>query len=213
VPSAGAQTLSVTFTPNDNTDYNIATQTVPLTVIDYALSTAGSATQTVLPGAAASYALVIAPTSGPSLPASTTLTVTGLPAGATVTIAPSTWTQLTGTSWSLPANTPFASITMSIKTAATMTSRNESPAGKMPPVLWGILLLPFAGKLRRVGKRLGKTASLLLLLAAGVAVAAGISGCGGGNGYFGHPQQSSTVTVTATAGTLSRSTDITLNVQ
>jgi ribosomal protein S11 len=213
VPSAGAQTLSVTFTPNDITDYNIATQTVPLTVIDYALNTTGSATQTVLPGAAASYTLAIVPTSGPSLPASTMLTVTGLPAGATVTIAPSTWTQLTGTSWSLPANTSFASIAMSITTAATATSRNESPSSKMPPVLWGILLLPFAGKMRRVGKRLGKTASLLLLLAASVAAVAGISGCGGGSGFFGHSQQATTVTVTATAGTLSRSTEVTLNVQ
>jgi hypothetical protein len=42
---------------------------------------------------------------------------------------------------------------------------------------------------------------------------AGISGCGGGSGFFGHSQQATTVTVTATAGTLSRSTEVTLNVQ
>jgi hypothetical protein len=80
-------------------------------------------------------------------------------------------------------------------------------------VLWGILLLPFARRLRRAGKRLGKGVALLLLLAAGAAAVSGLSGCGASNGFFGQHQQTYTVTVTATAGSVSRSTSVTLTVE
>jgi hypothetical protein len=84
---------------------------------------------------------------------------------------------------------------------------------KLPPVLWGILLLPFAGRLRRAGKRLGRMASLLLLLAAGAAAMTGASGCGSNNGFFSQIEKTYTVTVTVTTGTLSHSTNLTLTVE
>jgi ABC-type glycerol-3-phosphate transport system substrate-binding protein len=54
---------------------------------------------------------------------------------------------------------------------------------------------------------------LMLLLAAGMAATAGLGGCGSSNGFFGQPQSSYNVTVTVTAGSLSHSTNLTLNVQ
>ena len=51
----------------------------------------------------------------------------------------------------------------------------------------------------------------LLLLAGGLAASAALTGCGGG--YFAQAQKDYMVTVTATAGSLQHSFDVTLNVQ
>jgi hypothetical protein len=75
-------------------------------------------------------------------------------------------------------------------------------------------LLPFAGRLRRAGKQMPRTLSLLLLAAAGFAAGAGVSGCGStGSGFFGHPEQTYSVVITATSGSISHSTTVTLIVQ
>jgi len=83
----------------------------------------------------------------------------------------------------------------------------------LPLLLWAILLLPFAGKLRRAGKRLGRAISLLLLLGLGMGAMVGLSGCGSTSGLFSQQQRTYTVVVTATVGTLSHSTTILLTVE
>jgi hypothetical protein len=76
------------------------------------------------------------------------------------------------------------------------------------------LLLPFAGGLRRARKKLGRVISVLLLIAAAITATMGISGCGSnGSGFFTQAPQNYTLTVTATSGTLARSTNITLTVE
>jgi hypothetical protein len=55
--------------------------------------------------------------------------------------------------------------------------------------------------------------SMLLLLIAGMTAMAGLSGCGSTTGFFAQAQKSYTVTVTATSGTLSHSTTMTLTVE
>jgi trimeric autotransporter adhesin len=42
---------------------------------------------------------------------------------------------------------------------------------------------------------------------------AGLSGCGTNNGFFGQPSQTYTITVTATSGTLSHATTVTLTIE
>jgi sugar lactone lactonase YvrE len=211
--AAGSHTITAVY--NGDTNYPAATSSsLAQTVIDYAVNAAVSA-RTVLPGASATYAIGIVPTAGTSLPATATLIVTGLPAGATAALASTPWTQLTSTSWQLPAGTTLNQVSLTIQAPAQIASAaaQGSPASKMPSVLWGILLLPFAGKLRRAGKRMGRTISLLLLLTAGAAGIAGLAGCGTNNGFFGQPQKAYNVTVTVTAGSLSHSTHLTLTVQ
>jgi trimeric autotransporter adhesin len=84
----------------------------------------------------------------------------------------------------------------------------------LPPVALGFLLLPLAAmRRRRLGKTLGRTIFTLFLLVAGASAMAGLSGCGAKSGFFGQPSQTYTMTVTATSGSLSHSTSVTLTVQ
>jgi hypothetical protein len=46
-----------------------------------------------------------------------------------------------------------------------------------------------------------------------LAAVAGLSGCGSTGGFFGQAQKSYTVTVTATSGALSHTTNVTLTVE
>jgi hypothetical protein len=184
------------------------------TVTAFSLSTGsgGITTQTVSSGGTATYDLSITPTTGTTFPMAVTLTVSGLPSGATATISPSTWTQLTSTSWSLPANTALSAITLSIQLPA--SSSRLDPQGetgrKIPPVLWGVLLLPFASRLRRTGKRVRRAISMMLLLAASLAVVTALGGCGGGSSSNSSQSSDYTITVNATAGAVSSSTTLTL---
>jgi hypothetical protein len=141
--------------------------------------------------------------------------VSGIPNGATVVITPATWAQTSSTSWLFPANTPLTNIAMSIHLPSTTASLHQEdlPFRKLPSALWGLLLMPFVGRLRRTGKRLGRSVSLLLLLAVGIATMAGMSGCGAKSGFFVQSQKTYTVLMTATSGTLSHSTTVTLTVK
>jgi hypothetical protein len=88
-----------------------------------------------------------------------------------------------------------------------------SVVGRLAPFALALVLLPFAGRMRRAAKRLGRIVSVLLLLAAGIATIAGVSGCGSTSGFFAQSQQSYTIQVTGTSGTLSHGTSFTLTVE
>ena len=217
--TAGTHSISATYGGDTNfaaTSSGALTQTV----LDFGL-TAGSGsggsgtTQTVFPGGTATYALALQPSAGAILPELVTLTVSGMPTGATATITPSSWTQLTSTSWSFPANTPLTDISLSIQLPSTRSSLNQKdlPVRKLPLAFLSILLLPFVGRMRRTGRKFSRMLSMLLLLIAGMTAMAGVSGCGSSTGFFAQAQKSYTVTVTATSGTLSHSTTMTLTVE
>jgi Bacterial Ig-like domain (group 3)/MBG domain (YGX type) len=213
----GSHSLSAVF--SSDTNFSASTSGVlTQSVIDFTTTPGGSgsgASQMVTPGSAATYSLAILPTSGASFPAPALLTITGMPTGATATVSPLSWTQTSGTSWNYPANTSLTNVVLTIQLpSATARTDGKVPFRRdLPPVLWGLLLFPFAGRLRRKLGRLGQTMSLLLLLAAGCAVVAGLSGCGSSNGFFNQPQQTYTMNVTVSSGALSHSSTITLTVE
>jgi hypothetical protein len=89
----------------------------------------------------------------------------------------------------------------------------KDPASGKLPIVWGLLLLPFAVRMRGAGKRLRGIIFTLWWTAAGLGALSILSGCATGNGFFGQQQASYTVTVTATSGPLTRSTNLTLNVE
>jgi lipopolysaccharide export LptBFGC system permease protein LptF len=88
-----------------------------------------------------------------------------------------------------------------------------SLASRLTPFALALLLLPFAGRLRRTSKMLRRMMLVLLLLTSGAAIMTSIGGCGGTSGYFTQQPQTYTVTVTGTEGTLSHSSTISLTVQ
>jgi sugar lactone lactonase YvrE len=221
--AAGNHTITAVYSGNAN--FSAATSgALTEAVLDFSLSNVGgsggasgsgtSASQTVTPGGTASYPLTILPTNGTVFPAPITLSLTGVPSGATANIVPSSWTQLTSTTWSLPANSVLSATTLAIQTPS-VVARLEPGAQlhrTLPPVALGFLLLPLAG-LRRLGKTLGRTIFTLLLLAVGASAMAGLSGCEPTSGLFTQPSQTYTMTVTATSGTLSHATTVTLTIK
>jgi hypothetical protein len=66
--------------------------------------------------------------------------------------------------------------------------------------------------MRRAAKRLNRTISILLFLAAGIVTLAGISGCSSNGGSSTKQTQTYTMVETVTSGTLSHSTVLTLTV-
>jgi hypothetical protein len=176
-------------------------------VEDFSVSVAssGGSTLTAPLGGTATDSLVVSPIGGSTLPSAVTLSISGLPAGATATFAPQT----------AAAGSAATNVTLTIQVPQVIANldRGVPINGKAPPLLWGILLLPFTGRMRRAGKRLGRKLSVLLLMAIGVAAMAGLSGCGSTSGFYDQETRSYTVTVTGTSGALSHSTTITLTVQ
>lgn len=207
--AAGNHNIAAVYTGDGNFAASNAAS-IPQVVVDFTLAPVGAsgASQDILPGATGSYVLALTPTSGTSMPLATTLTVTGLPAGVTATLAPGTWTALGATSWQLPAATTLSNLTLSV-TASGQTAQNERHDSRAP-LLLALLLLPFAARLRRTGRKLTRWAVWLL---AAVLATLSLSACGTPNGFFGQAPATTTLTVTATTGNLSHSTQLTLKVE
>ena len=186
------------------------------------VSGTGTTSQTILPGGTATYSFPIAPSSGTSFPLPVTFTVTGLPTGATATLAPSAWalTSSNPWTWTLPANTALTGNTLlSIQVPQTIAALQPvggaggNLATRLAPFSLALLLLPFVGRLRRTGKRLGRLLMVLLLLGGGMAAMTGLSGCGSNTGFFAQAQRSYPMTVTVASGSLSHTSTITLTVE
>jgi hypothetical protein len=220
VTLTGVGTVELSASQAASGHYAATTATFSFQVVaDFSISAPGSTTdttQTASPGGAATFTLNLAPANGTSFPTLTTLALSGMPSGATAAVTPSTWAATSGSSWSLPANTTLAAITLTIQLPAVTAHVDRKGLPSLPYALLGILLLPFAGKMRRVGKRLGRTMAILLLLTAGVVSMAGINGCtnsGASSILSAQQKQTYTMVETVTSGALSHSTTITLTVE
>jgi hypothetical protein len=180
----------------------------------------GSNAATIKAGQSASFALQLAATGGPF---NVTVACTGAPANAACNAPASPVTVTAGSSVSVP-------VTVSTAANAAVLSL---PAGRStPPALWfvpavSMLVWLFRSKARfrdikyrfvgfaKKSLRPAFAASLLL-----VAALAATTGCGGGKATTatkpvvnGTPAGTYTLVVTATSGSISRSTQLTLTVQ
>jgi hypothetical protein len=206
--SISGSTLTVTSAGNlvidanqaGNADYSAAAQVqrsiaVNAPAPDFTVAATPPA-QSVQPGATATYPITITDV-GSSFTGVVTLSVSGLPTGATGTFSPPTVTPDAGAATS--------TLTVTAPTIATAPRPNFWPM--TTPVLALLFMLPF----RRWRKAWGGKLLLLVAGLASLACASSLMGCGGGFGF--NQAQTYTLTVTATSGTDTHSTTVQLTVQ
>ena len=205
--TAGSHSITVSYAGDANL---LSGTSAPITefIEDFTVSLVStSATATILPGGTVSFTFNVAPPSGSTFPATINLSLdaSDLPTGATYNFSPS----------SLQAGAGATDITLTVTLPQGLQASTSTGnlLRRTAPFALALLLLPFAGRLRKAGNRFSRLLPGMLLLAASLAAMAGMSGCGATIGYFGQAQHSYTVTVTGTSGALSHSTTITITVE
>jgi hypothetical protein len=182
---------NASFAPSQSSGTGLSIVVAPQD-FGFAPGTGSTTSQTISFGAVATYNLSITPLYG-SFPAAITFTVTGLPAGATYTLSPS----------SIPAGSTGSPLVLTVQTSATASNSAARIGRTMTPMLLALLLLPLAGsrRMRKSGSRFGRYAifGFLLLLSAGAVV--GLSGCSSSS-----PAAPTAVTSTLTMNAISGST-------
>jgi hypothetical protein len=199
--SLGDVVHSITATYGGDPSYLATTSNVvSVTISDLQVTRLDKISPIVLPGTTVNYSLQVAPQVASTFLYSVALSASGLPAGATAIFSPATVSSGGGT-------TKF---TLTIQTAAG-TASSRPPASPRLPLALG-LLLPLFGAVRFRRRLRGGMAPLLLLAILSLSAVAGLSGCSGA-GLFAARKIGYTITVTATEGTLQRSTEVPLAIQ
>jgi hypothetical protein len=193
----GANFITATYSGDGN--FNLAASTAAsVTVQDFSLAVTGSPSATVQYGGIASYALAVTPIDRPTLPGAIGFTVAGAPAGSTFLFSPATLTAGSGAS----------SVGLTIQVPEFIGAARDPGrgAGRLAVLALLGLVLPFRRKLKVAG-----WIGCIVLLLAGIAGSATLTGCGGD---VTHPLvQTFNVTVTASSGALSHSASASLTVQ
>jgi Bacterial Ig-like domain (group 3)/FG-GAP-like repeat len=198
----GVHVISASYT-GDATFLPSNSNQVTEQIDDLLINRVGNNNTTILPGTTVLYTLQLAPAVATKFLYNVSFSASGLPAGASASFSPPT----------LAAGTTAAKITMTVTTANTsFNAPPSSPFGRLPLALG--LLLPLFGS-RAMRRRMQKLPPLLavgLLAVLGLAAVTGLSGCSGA-GLFAARKVPYSITVTATEGTLQRSTTVPLAIQ
>ncbi len=125
-------------------------------------------TTTANPNRVAVFPLAIAPIGGPTLPYGVILTAKNLPLGASVAFTPA----------KTRPGAEATNVTLNVNLyGSTQSTRNDNPfTPSRISIALGVLLLPFAGLMR---KRARGWQRLVMLALASAALAIGLNGCGG----------------------------------
>ena len=205
--AAGIHTITAQFGGSSNFA-SLTSSAVTETVQNFSLTIAPSGTPsaTATPGGLANYALVVGPTPGTTFPAPVTLSLSGLPTGATAQFTPETLPAGSG-----PTN---VSLTVQLPLITAALGRHENLALLLSTTMTlGGILLPFSRRMRRPAGKRGAFLLLLLLTMIGISLL-GSTGCGTtSSGFIGQRPTAYVLTVTATSGSLSHSTTLNLTVQ
>jgi MBG domain (YGX type)/Bacterial Ig-like domain (group 3)/FG-GAP-like repeat len=194
----GTQTITAVFSGDANFPPSTSP---PITVVvtppppDFTVASS-TGRQLIPPGASANFTIAVNSMNEPfTNPVS--MSASNLPPGATYTFSPAAVTP-----GAVGANTAF---TVSVPRQNSVVASRGSTLG---PAALALLLLPLACLKRYRNKSPRLLLGMLLALASLVAM----SGCGEG-GYFSQTEQTYTITVTGTSGSLVRSTTVSLTVE
>jgi hypothetical protein len=196
---AGAS-YSVTATYGGDTNFSGSiSSAVPYNVQDFKIAANPTTVTVTAPGQSGTTTLTITPLGGFSQ--TVTYTCTGLPSEATCTFP----TAATGGTLTITTTPPSARL-------------DKSPLGRSRRLFYALLLPGFLGLVVSAGgrKRTLRGLRLLSLIAVLALSILWMPACGGGSSTPsnpGTPAGTSTITVTATAGSLSRKANITLTIQ
>jgi hypothetical protein len=182
-------------------DYLASTaNTVPVQIDELRILRVGNNNTNILPGTTVVYTIQVEPQVATTFLYNVNFAASGLPAGANATFDPAP----------VPAGGKIQNIKMTVTTANTaLNTPPASPFNRVPLALG--LLLPLLG-VRTVRRRLRMIPPFLgvaLLAVLSLTAVAGLSGCSGA-GLFAERKVPYTITVTATEGTLQRSTTVPL---
>ena len=202
--AAGNYTITAVYSGDNN--FNGSSSFFTQTVEDFAIALTPntSGTATVVGGSPTTYSVTVSPVGASTLLGPITFSLSGAPTGTIATFSPAT----------LAAGAGSTAVTLTVKPPPA-TQAHLDPSGplhrtftRVAPVVLALLFLPLLGLRRR-------RPSSLLLGALLCVAALGLTGClsDSSTGYYGVTPQTYTLTVTATSGTLSRSTTVTLTVQ
>lgn len=200
----GAHSITAIYSGDTNFITSTSLAVAPTVLSPDFTITASPAVQTVLPSHSVNYTITLTPSNSTFFyPVS--LSVSGLPAGVTASFAPSSIAS------GAAASTTVLTLTAS---AQARLENQRSPWGGIPASTSLALLifsLAFSRRLRGTARRFARSSRILVALLA-LAAASALVSCGGG-GFFSHPIQSSTVTVTAVSGSITHTTSVTLTVE
>jgi sugar lactone lactonase YvrE len=188
----------------DSNFVSVTSAGVVQSVLDFSLDTSNS-NVTIGPGGTATFVFTASPIGSTTFPAGVGFSVNGLPVLATYTLTPNNIAAGAGaTQFVLAITVPQQTVQL----------EDGKPMGKgLASVALALLVLPFAGRVRKRAKGLRRLVLIALLILVGAGASVGLSGCGTTTGFFGTVQQSYAVTVTGTSGTLSHSKAVTLTVE
>jgi hypothetical protein len=181
---------SGSFNPSTSSAISVTMNTLP---VDFTLTISASSGAVTLANPTDTATLTLTPVNGFS--ATVNFACSGLPSDVTCSFYPVTLTPGGG-------QTATTAVTFTESTTKALLDRSISGSGRVLLAGFGLGMLLLIG----IRRRRGLIRTLAILLAAlGLA---GIVSCGGGSG--GHTLSNSTVTITATSGTLAHSATYTL---
>jgi streptogramin lyase len=198
--TVGTHSLTVVYSGNSNVSAGTSAAVLE-NVDDFTLVAATQPLKPILSGGTATYTFTVTPV-GPdsTTPADINFTVTGAPPQSVVTVTTSP----------MPAGSGTTTVTMTVQVSPglVLTEPSARPGMKLPATIaFALLLLPFAVRMRRAGRKLGKLMMIAILSIVGLATLVGLNGCG--ENFI----PAFDLTMTATSGSLNHSTGVVLQVQ